>query len=190
MISPDYNPNRVNGSPLNEQSTDMGHSSMPDMMAASFARDRFELLSAYMDGEVTAAERRQVEEWLDTDPKMQQLHARLLKLRQTMGSFAMAQPTSVDVDAVVDQVMERIERRPKRMAKWGGMAIAAMLIGAISTVLSPASQQFSGQFAQSSMPSAEADGLMIALDRPLIDIPEDGTKAMPSGKVWSNIEVR
>ena len=27
-------------------------------------RDRFELISAYLDGEVTAAERKQVEEWL------------------------------------------------------------------------------------------------------------------------------
>uniref|UniRef100_A0ACD5GTL5 Anti-sigma factor family protein n=1 Tax=Desertifilum tharense IPPAS B-1220 TaxID=1781255 RepID=A0ACD5GTL5_9CYAN len=31
-------------------------------------RDRFELLSAYLDGEVTASERQQVENWLDTDP--------------------------------------------------------------------------------------------------------------------------
>jgi len=30
-------------------------------------RDCFELLSAYLDGEVTATERRQVEEWLSTD---------------------------------------------------------------------------------------------------------------------------
>jgi hypothetical protein len=41
----------------------------------AFHGDRFELLSAYIDGEVTAAERKQVEEWLATDPTVQQLHA-------------------------------------------------------------------------------------------------------------------
>ncbi|MEL6165322.1 MAG: zf-HC2 domain-containing protein, partial [Cyanobacteria bacterium J06628_3] len=43
-------------------------------------RDRFELLSAYLDGEVTAAERRQVEEWLANDSSVQNLHKRLLSL--------------------------------------------------------------------------------------------------------------
>lgn len=46
-------------------------------------RDRFEMLSAYMDGEVTADERRTVEEWLANDPTVQKLHSRLLRLRQT-----------------------------------------------------------------------------------------------------------
>lgn len=31
-------------------------------------RDRFELLSAYLDGEVTSSERHQVEDWLRSDP--------------------------------------------------------------------------------------------------------------------------
>jgi len=38
-------------------------------------RDRFELLSAYLDGEVTAAQRQQVEDWLGNDPEVQ-LYAR------------------------------------------------------------------------------------------------------------------
>ena len=36
-------------------------------------RDGYELLSAYLDGEVTAAERKQVEEWLANDPTVQSL---------------------------------------------------------------------------------------------------------------------
>jgi anti-sigma factor RsiW len=50
----------------------------------SLQRDRFELLSAFIDGEVTAAERRQVQELLATDADMQRLHSRLMKLRQGM----------------------------------------------------------------------------------------------------------
>jgi anti-sigma factor RsiW len=34
--------------------------------------ERFELLSAYLDGEVTASERKQVEAWLATDRAFQQ----------------------------------------------------------------------------------------------------------------------
>jgi anti-sigma factor RsiW len=45
-------------------------------------RDRFELLNAYLDGEVTAAERRQIEDWLTTDSTIQCLYARALELRQ------------------------------------------------------------------------------------------------------------
>lgn len=32
-------------------------------------RDRFELLSAYLDGEVSATERKQVEDWLQPTPR-------------------------------------------------------------------------------------------------------------------------
>jgi hypothetical protein len=45
-------------------------------------RDRFELLSAYLDGEVTATERKQVEEWLANDASVQCLYARLSQCPQ------------------------------------------------------------------------------------------------------------
>ncbi|MEM9769414.1 MAG: zf-HC2 domain-containing protein, partial [Cyanobacteria bacterium P01_D01_bin.71] len=45
-------------------------------------RDRFELLSAYLDGEVSPDERRLVATWLDKDPEAQCLYRRLLQLRQ------------------------------------------------------------------------------------------------------------
>ncbi len=45
-------------------------------------RDRFELLNAYLDGEVTAAQRQQIDNWLTTDSQVQCLYARALKLRQ------------------------------------------------------------------------------------------------------------
>lgn len=50
-------------------------------------RDRFELLSAYLDGELTAAERRQVEELLANDQAVKCLYVRLLKLRQGCGQY-------------------------------------------------------------------------------------------------------
>ncbi|MEL6231622.1 MAG: hypothetical protein AAFX51_11050 [Cyanobacteria bacterium J06636_28] len=46
--------------------------------------ERFELLSAYLDDEVTAEERRQVAQWLMDDPHTLQMYRRLLMLRQAI----------------------------------------------------------------------------------------------------------
>ena len=40
-------------------------------------RDCFELLSAYLDGEVTATERKQVEEWFSTDTSVKCLYKKI-----------------------------------------------------------------------------------------------------------------
>jgi anti-sigma factor RsiW len=100
-------------------------------------RDQFELLSAYLDGEVTAVERRQVEDLLSHDEQTKQLYGRLLKLR---GGFqglplAVAQP----LDQTVDQVMARLAKPRVSRRAWviGGGAIAAAAIGAMSGLLGP-----------------------------------------------------
>lgn len=134
--------------------------------------DRFELLSAYLDGEVTAAERHQVETWLATDPQIQQLHARLLALRQELQTFGTMQPpASVSADETVASVMQRLDRRPQRVVRWGGAAIAATLIGAVTLMVSPLGRSPIGQFAETPASDTSAAGLQIALDSPVIDIP-------------------
>ena len=60
-------------------------------------RDRFELLSAYLDGEVTSEERQQVLCWLQHDENSRCLYNRLLALRQGMRSQAC--PTTSDAEA-------------------------------------------------------------------------------------------
>lgn len=96
-------------------------------------RDRFELLSAYLDGEVTAAERQQVLQWLETDQTMQCLYARLLKLRRGIQAMPVP-PSEVSVEETLASVQARLyQRRPRRSkAVWGGAAIAATL--ALATV--------------------------------------------------------
>jgi negative regulator of sigma E activity len=131
-------------------------------------RDRFELLSAYLDGEVTAAERRQVQEWLATDPQVQCLYNRLLKVRQALRAIPV--PASEPVDQTVDQVFAKLDRRPKRMFVWGGAAIAAIFVGALATMF-PGNNPFSPQFAQSPKPEASGEALTIALNKPLLNIP-------------------
>jgi hypothetical protein len=157
-------------------------------------RDRFELLSAYLDGEVTAAERKQVEEWLATDPVVKRLYSRLLELRQ--GFQAMPVPAaSQSVEQTVDAVFKRVNRRPKQILLWGGAAVAALFVGAVSGFL-PGNNSFSPQFAQSpvegsgapqnaQLPSAQpvnSDALMIALDQPVVQIPK-APVSMPADAV-------
>lgn len=140
-------------------------------------RDRFELLSAYLDGEVTAAERKQVEDWLTSDPTVQRLYTRLLKLRQ--GLQNMPVPTSErSVQQTVDDVFARVERRPKLSVVWGGAAIAALFIGTLATVLpgrSPIPQMAESPQEQTQPAESETENsepLLIALDKPLVAIPK------------------
>lgn len=141
----------------------------------NFKRDRFELLSAYLDGEVTAAERHQVEDWLEHDPTVQCLYARLLKLRQGMRTTPLP-PTEIPVEQTVNSVITRLDRKPKLILAWGGAAIAAIFVGFLSE-LTPINSPIANQMAEfpASDPASDivdSQALMLALDRPLVEIPK------------------
>ncbi len=149
-------------------------------------RDRFELLSAYLDGEVTAAERKLVEEWLANDLTVQRLHSRLLKLRHGLQSMPVP-AASQATEAMVDAVFARVERKPKLSLVWGGAAIAALLVGALVSSILPGNQASAPQIAkESKQPAIEApqaavnEVLLVALDKPLVDIPK-APVAVPNG---------
>jgi Putative zinc-finger len=133
-------------------------------------RDRFELLSAYLDGEVTASERRQVEEWLATDAKTQCLYSRLLTLRQGLQALPIVQ-AEPSLDHLVDQVTARLDRNPRRWL-WGGFAAAALLAGALLTALPQQRYAPSVATAPDLNEEVPSDGLMIALNHPPIEIPD------------------
>ncbi|MFW6264245.1 MAG: anti-sigma factor family protein [Cyanobacteriota bacterium] len=137
----------------------------------STQRDRFELLSAYLDGEVTASERKQVQHWLDNDPKTKQLYGRLLKLRHGIHYMPVPNQESPSQD-LPEQVFRRInQRRRQKAALWGGGAIAALLVGAVSGIL-PVNRSFVPNMAQSSGGDAGSETLMVALNSPAIEIPK------------------
>ena len=87
--------------------------SAPAAALDNLKRDRFELLSAYLDGEVTVSERRQVEQWLETDQNMRCLYSRLLKLRQ--GMRTMAVPAS---ERSVEQTIESAIASPSKLTRY------------------------------------------------------------------------
>ena len=128
--------------------------------------DRFEMLSAYLDGEVTAAERRQVEEWLVNDPATKALYSRLLSMQQSFQRMPVpASPQSAQ--ELTAKVLQRVERKPKRMIVWGGCAIAALFVAVVSGV--GGGRQFAPQFAQSPG-NLESEGLVVALNEPMVEI--------------------
>lgn len=141
-------------------------------------RDRFELLSAYLDGEVTAVERRQVEDWLVHDHSVKQLHQRLLKLRS--GLRTMPIPQSQQPVAAIEKVLERLHHRSRLLHMFGGAAIAACAFGVVSGLFSGDSRtmQFAKQPIEQTQPnavkSATASSIMVAvtLNEPLVTIPK------------------
>ncbi|MEG4233444.1 zf-HC2 domain-containing protein [Microcoleus sp. Pol11C3] len=139
----------------------------PQGNVTTMMRDHFELLSAYLDGEVTAAERRQVEEWLTNDPTTKRLYSRLLMMQQSFQAMPVpaAEQSAQELAA---KVLQRVERKPKQTWILGGGAIAALLIAAVSGV-GGGRQLFAPQFARSPVPG-ESDGLIVALNEPLVEI--------------------
>ncbi|ARV62861.1 transcriptional regulator [Nostocales cyanobacterium HT-58-2] len=157
-----------------------------DMMVK---RDRFELLSAYLDGEVTAAERKQVEEWLADDPTVQRLYGRLLKLRQGVRTLPIPEPQQ-SVEETVEQVMARLRHRPRLLWLTGGAAVAACVIGAMSSLLTGGEprlpQLANNQPVQQTQPAESApigpSPLMVAINNPVIPIPK-AAQASPENPV-------
>ncbi len=138
---------------------------------STMQRDRFELLSAYLDGEVTAAERHQIETWLATDASTQRLYARLLLLRQKLQTMPISK-SDQSVEQLVNCVTARIEHRPRHLL-WGGLAIAALVVGAV--LGSMPRQTYAPSVATNSLNQTDevpSDSLMIALNRPPIEIPK------------------
>ncbi len=131
--------------------------------------DRFEMLSAYLDGEVTAAERKQIQQWLQEDAKVQELYGRLLELRRQMQSISFTSRTEKSANQISEQVFQRLDHR-KRQQKllWGGGAIAALFIGVCSQILT-GSNSFVPQIASS---GGESESLMVVVNQPVVPIPK------------------
>jgi anti-sigma factor RsiW len=144
--------------------------------------DRFELLSAYLDGEVTSAERQQVETWLASDLKMQQLHHRMLVVRQGFQNLP-TPPAPQSVEQTIDAVFQRVDRRSKlRLIVGGAGAVAAGLVAVVAglTISSdgPAPQLATApqaglersQDSAASPANPASEELLIALDQPVLII--------------------
>jgi anti-sigma factor RsiW len=119
-----------------------------------YQRDRFELLSAYIDGEVTAAERKQIEQWLTTDPEVQCLYARVLELRPLWST--MPAPTAqLPMKRTIEQVSPSL--RKAKMTTVAGTVLATVLLGSLSAILPPDRQSSVLRITQAPQSAAKND---------------------------------
>ena len=143
--------------------------------------DRFELLSAYLDGEVSAAERQQVEGWLSQDPKLQQIYRQLLTLQNGFSAIPV-EASATRADQLANSVFARANRS-NRLWIGGISAAVAVAVTAVSSLfmgqtwtLKTARQPVQAPQIQVKKPpvltmSNDPSALMIALERPPVDIP-------------------
>jgi anti-sigma factor RsiW len=124
--------------------------------------DRFELLSAYLDGEVNAEECQQVEAWLETDAAARKLYEQMSNLHQNILSIPVPAPVD-SARSLADGVFARLDRqRHRRNWRWGG-AIAAGFVAVVSGI-TLTTRSYSPQMAQ--FPHAIEDAQPpVALDR-------------------------
>ncbi len=155
--------------------------------------NRFELLSAYIDHEVSVVERKKIEKWLADDPEFYRLHQRLLMLQRSCQSIPTPSSSQTPVDQTIDRVFAQLDNR-RRLPLWSTLIAAAVAAtaGAIAGAWNSGGPFGAPQFADSQnrpdssvmasfdtptinvVPPQEAvepSGLMIVLDRPPVDLP-------------------
>ena len=133
-------------------------------------RSRFELLSAYLDGEVTPDEYRMVKSWLTDDPGVQRLYQRLLSLRR--GLQALPTPhADISVEQTVESVMFRLSKRFRLTLLAGAGTAAALLLAGLSGLFEgqPGLLELAGS---KQLNPESGDVLELALDQPAIEIPQ------------------
>ena len=71
-----------------------------------------QLLSAYVDGELTAAERETVERALAADPRMREVERSMRGLGSAVRALSEAEVAKADFSGLANRVMARVARRP------------------------------------------------------------------------------
>jgi len=144
--------------------------------------DCFELLSAYIDGEATAAERKQVQQLLDNDPEIKKLYLQLLKLQGGMQNLAAPIAQDISSDLLSQQVFAQVDRSRNRqkLVLWGGGLLATGIIAAISGII-PGANSPSIKLAESTVEKTISPPVMVALtlNEPTITIPKAAISAFP-----------
>ncbi|MDA0672504.1 MAG: zf-HC2 domain-containing protein [Cyanobacteria bacterium] len=168
-VLPEYGPDTVHNSHQDDKGDDANTIRELDVVK----RDRFELLSAYLDGEVTPDERRLVEQWLQEDAVAQCLYQRLLHLRNVFQVLCQSswQPDRATPDAVAAGVVERLHHRFNLTCMAGFAAAAVAVVGSLSGAIG--SRPWGALLTRVEAPAPPVESpLEIALDQPVIPIPK------------------
>jgi anti-sigma factor RsiW len=140
------------------------------------------LLSAYIDGEATPDECREVQHLLDHDAEFKRQYLHLHQIRQ--GLQAMPTPASQSHQDLAQRVFRALRwRRSKVVSLWGGGAIAALFVAGLVSQLPGTnnSLQLAEKPIQPTTPEVvspmpnNGEPLVVALNRPVLQIPKLAT---------------
>jgi anti-sigma factor RsiW len=149
-------------------------------------QERFELLSAYIDGEVSESEEQLVELWLSDDVNFRHIYQQQLKLRQLLIDLpvpvAVNSSGKAETELMIDRVFAQIDKRSQRR-KWKlagiGIAIAAVVgvLGSMFTFnsspqFSPVSNSISNSVKIKSPAPVAEEPVLIAMEEPLVPLPK------------------
>jgi anti-sigma factor RsiW len=148
--------------------------SEPDVMK----RDRFELLSAYLDGEVTPEERRLVQTWLNNDPTAKSLYNRLMALRY--GLREDVSPAPCEADVTLAGVYRCLNHRFRMVSMAGAGVVILGALNLLSGSVGPGPMGW--HMAQG---PSETATLKIALDQPAFPIPAVSVSSPVDGGLTS-----
>ena len=138
----------------------------------SLPTDYFELISAYIDGELSPQKRNQVQDLLDRDSKIKNLYTQLLTLQGQMQSST-APPSDKSVAEITAGVFQSIEqRRRHRRLLWGGSAIAASILAGITGLIPGFTSGLRMAEIRDNGDQAPSVMLAVALNKPAINIPK------------------
>ncbi|APB34121.1 transmembrane anti-sigma factor [Gloeomargarita lithophora Alchichica-D10] len=140
--------------------------------------DRFELLSAYLDGEASPEEQALVAHWLATDPEAQRVYQQLISIHELCQDLPVP-ASGVSADQMVTGVITKITHRARKRLAWSGIIVAASaLVGGVVSGLiwrSP-TPEFAQQSPSPQTPTAATlrnpgRALQITLEQPPVVIP-------------------
>jgi len=133
-------------------------------------QQRFELLSAYLDQELSPEETKKVEQWLKEDEKAQRTYQNLLQLRYCLREIPV--PSSqLPADVLSRKVTAKAHlQRMRQVLLWGGGTIAALFVAIIAGMLSTMNSPLP-RLAKSDQARLSSSSLMITVDQPILEIP-------------------
>jgi len=144
-----------------------------DADATDLSLEQFDLLSAYLDGEVTSSERQKVRYWLESDPNFQKSYQKLLHLQQGLTHLSTPSVSSIPSD-LPQQIFRKFDRQ-RHHRNWriaGGFTAVVLLTTAFSQI-NFSENSWTAKLAKhfAAPGQIHSQPLKLALNRPLVEIP-------------------
>ncbi|ELS04943.1 hypothetical protein Xen7305DRAFT_00046790 [Xenococcus sp. PCC 7305] len=154
----------------------------PNLDGQDTEDDCFELLSAYIDGEATAAERQRVQQLLDNDPEIKKTYIQLLKLQGGMQNMSVPVTREIPSDLLSQKVFAEVDRALNRQKLffWGGGVILTTILAAIAGIF-PNFNSPSLKLVESQIEETIPQSVMVAvtLNQPTVTIPKAAISNFP-----------